>query len=139
MLHALAILAKIECEVYAGAPAMEDSDRNRSFIEEQRPERRVHPRVRVKVPVELFAPGSDVPQRGATSDLSEAGCYIETMFPFPVGTNLEMTLQLEGTLLAVGTVVTRDPQVGNGIEFARMLPEDLEELRAFVMAAQEAE
>jgi PilZ domain len=117
---------------------MEDSDRDRSFREEQRPERRVHPRVKVKVPVELFAPGSDVPERGATSDLSEAGCYIETMFPFPVGTSLEMSLQLDGTLLAVGTVVTCDPQVGNGIEFARMLPEDLEELRAFVMAALEA-
>jgi hypothetical protein len=39
----------------------------------------------------------------------------------------------------VGTVVTCDPQVGNGIEFARMLPEDLEELRAFVTAMQEAE
>ena len=118
---------------------MDDSDRDRSFHDEQRPERRARPRIKVKVPVELFAPGSDVPQRGATSDLSEAGCYIETMFPFPVGTRLEMSLQLEGTLLAVGTVVTCDPQVGNGVEFARMLPEDLEELRAFVMTAQEAE
>jgi hypothetical protein len=131
-------MAKIECKVHVGAPVMEDSDRDRSFRDEQRPERRVHPRVRVKVPVEIFAPDSDVPQRGATSDISEAGCYIETMFPFPVGTTLEMSLQLEGTLLAVGTVVTCDPQVGNGIEFARMLPEDLEELRAFVSAAPEA-
>jgi len=118
---------------------MEDSDRDRSFRQEQKPEQRVYPRVKVKVPVELFAPGSDVPQRGATSDISEAGCYIETMFPFPVGTILEMSLQLQGTLLAVGTVVTCDPQVGNGIEFARMLPEDMEELRAFVKAAQTAE
>jgi PilZ domain len=133
------IMDKMDKKDYAGAPAMEDSDRDRSFRDEQRPERRVHPRVRVKVPVELFAPNSDIPQRGATSDISEAGCYIETMFPFPVGTKLEMSLQLEGTLLAVGTVVTCDPQVGNGIEFARMLPEDLEELRAFVSAAQEAE
>ncbi len=114
---------------------MDDSDRDRFFRDEQRAERRARPRVKVKVPVELFAPGSDVPQRGATSDLSEAGCYIETMFPFPVGTTLEMTLQLEGTLLAV---VTCDPQVGNGIEFARMLPEDQEELRAFVKAAEQA-
>jgi hypothetical protein len=45
---------------------MEDSDRDRCFRDEYRPERRVYPRVRVKVPVELFAPGSDVPQRGAT-------------------------------------------------------------------------
>jgi len=118
---------------------MDDSDRDRSFRDEQRADRRVRPRIKVKVPIELFAPGSDVPQRGATSDLSEAGCYIETMFPFPVGTTLEMSLQLEGTLLVVGTVVTCDPQVGNGIEFARMLPEDLEELRAFVKAAQEPE
>lgn len=118
---------------------MDDSDRDRSFRDEQRQERRARPRVKVKVPVELFAPGSDVPQRGATSDLSEAGCYIETMFPFPVGNTLEMSLQLEGTLLAVGKVVTCDPQVGNGIEFGKMLPEDQEELRAYVKAAQQAE
>jgi hypothetical protein len=118
---------------------MDDSDRDRSFHEEQQPERRVSPRIKVKVPVELFAPNSDVPQRGATSDLSETGCYIETMFPFPVGTILEMSLQLEGTLLAVGTVVTCDPQVGNGIRFAKMLPEDQEELRAYVKAAQPVE
>jgi hypothetical protein len=118
---------------------MNDNDQKLSSSGEQRPERRARPRVKIKVPVELFAPGSDVPQRGATSDLSEAGCYIETMFPFPVGTTLEMSLQLEGTLLAVGTVVTCDPQVGNGIEFARMLPEDQEELRAYVKAAQQAE
>jgi hypothetical protein len=118
---------------------MDGSDHNRSSSGEHQPERRAHPRIKVKVPIELFAPGSDVPIRGATSDLSEIGCYIETMFPFPLGTTLEMTLQLDGTLLAVGTVVTCDPQVGNGITFTRMLPEDLEELRAYVEAAQQAE
>jgi hypothetical protein len=118
---------------------MDDSDRDRSFRDEQRPERRAGPRIKVRVPVELFAPGSDVPQRGATSDLSEAGCYIETIFPFPVGTTLEMSLQLEGTLLAVGTVVTCDPQVGNGIEFTKMLPEDQKELHAYVKAARQSE
>ncbi len=105
----------------------------------EQPERRACSRIKVKVPVELFAPDSDVPQRGATSDLSEIGCYIETMFPFPVGTTLEMSLQLDGTLLAVGKVVTCDPQVGNGIEFTKMLTEDQEELRAYVKAAREAE
>jgi hypothetical protein len=118
---------------------MDDSDRDRSFRDEQRPERRARPRIKVKVPVELFAPDSDVPLRGATADLSEVGCYIETMFPFPIGTIFEMSLQIDGTLLAVGTVITCDPQVGNGIEFTRMLPEDREELRAYVEAAQRAE
>jgi len=49
-----------------------------------------------------------------------------------------MSLQLDETLLALGTVVTCDPQVGNGIKFTRMLPEDQEQLRAYVEAAQQA-
>jgi PilZ domain len=117
---------------------MNNSSQN-SFSSEQQPERRSRPRIKVKVPIELFPPGSDIPERVATSDLSEIGCYIETMFPFPIGTTLEMSLQLEGPLLAVGKVVTCDPQVGNGIEFTKMLPEDQEELRAYVRAAQQTE
>ena len=99
-------------------------------------ERREHQRLKIKVPIELYTEDSSSPIRGATSDLSLTGCYIETIFPFPVGTQLEMKLQLEGTLLLLGTVVTSDPQVGNGIHFTRMLPEDIEELRAFLEAAE---
>jgi hypothetical protein len=110
---------------------MNDSDQNC-------PEKRDSARIKVKVPVELFIPGGDLPHRGTTSDLSETGCYIESIFPFPVGTVFEMSLQLEETLLALGTVVTCDPQVGNGIKFTRMLPEDQEQLRAYVEAARQA-
>ena len=80
--------------------------------------------------------GTDSPMRGATSDLSLTGCYVESLFPFPVGTNLELKLQLEGTLLILATVATSDPQVGNGLKFTRMLPEDIEELRTFLEAAE---
>jgi PilZ domain len=99
-------------------------------------ERREHQRLKIKVPIEIYTENSTSPIRGATSDLSLTGCYIETIFPFPIGTQLEIKLQLEGTLLVVGTVVTSDPQVGNGIHFNRMLPEDIEELRAFLDAAE---
>jgi hypothetical protein len=102
-------------------------------------ERREHHRLKIKVPIELYTENSSSPIRGATSDLSLTGCYIETIFPFPVGTQLEMKLQLEGTLVLLGTVVTSDPQVGNGIHFTRMLPEDVEELRAFLEAAEKKE
>ncbi len=101
-------------------------------------EHRAAPRIKVNVPVELFVPGSDVPLRGATSDISESGCYIESIFPHPIGTVLEMSLQLEEKVLALGTVVTCDPQVGNGIKFTKMLPEDQEELRKYLVAAQQA-
>ena len=102
-------------------------------------ERREHQRLKIKVPIEIYTENSTSPIRGATSDLSLTGCYIETIFPFPIGTQLELKLQLEGTLLVVGTVVTSDPQVGNGIRFTRMLPEDIEELRAFLEAAEKKE
>jgi len=99
-------------------------------------ERRDNARIKVKVPVELHLENSDAPFRTATTDLSLRGCYIESLFPFPLGTVLEIKLQLTETLLVLGSVVTCDPQVGNGIQFTKMLPEDIEELRTFLEAAQ---
>lgn len=116
---------------------MNNSERTWPSSEPPR-EKRNSARIKVSVPVELFTPESDVPHRCATTDLSETGCYIESIFPFPIGTVFEMSLRLDETLLLVGTVVTRDPQVGNGIKFTRMLPEDRELLRAYVEAAQQA-
>ena len=102
-------------------------------------ERRNVQRVKVKVPVKIFLEGSDLPLRGATSDLGLHGCYIETAFPFLLGTLLDLKLQIDGTLLVQATVVTSDPQVGNGIQFTPMLPEDIEELKAFIAEAEKAE
>jgi len=96
------------------------------------PQRRRHPRFTVSVPVEIHAEGSETPVHCVTSDLSLDGCYVESMFPFPVGTSLELRLQLEDTLLILARVVTSYPQVGNGIEFLRILPEDQEQLRVFL-------
>jgi hypothetical protein len=100
------------------------------------PERRAHTRFKIKVPVELHVEGSNAPLRCATSDLSLDGCYIESMLPLPAGTEVELKLETTTTLLILGTVVTCDPQVGNGIHFRRMLPEDIEELQAFLSAAE---
>ena len=99
--------------------------------------RRDHTRVKVSVPVEIKTEDSTSPIRGATADLSLTGCYIETIFPFPVGTHLDLQLSIENVVLLVAaTVVTRDPQVGNGIRFSRMLTEDRKALEAFLEAAQ---
>lgn len=99
---------------------------------------RTVPRVKVKLPVELYLESNPMPYRCATSDISTNGCYIETMFPFPIDSALEIKLQASSTLLILGTVVTSDPQVGNGIHFTKMLPEDVEELRAFLKARNES-
>jgi len=101
------------------------------------PERRADARLKINLPVELYLEDNPAPFRCATSDLSLHGCYIETVFPFPVGAALELKLQIDGTLLVLATVVTSDPQVGNGLHFTKMLPEDIEELRTFLAAAEE--
>jgi len=93
-------------------------------------ERREHRRFKLRIPVEVCPEDSETPVRCATSDLSLSGCYVESIFPFPKGTRLELKLQLEDTLLILATAVTCDPQVGNGIRFDKMLPEDLEQLQA---------
>jgi len=101
----------------------------------QRQEKRAHPRLKLRVPLELHVEGSATPIRGATTDLGLGGCYIETIFPLPVNVGLEVVLQIGSTVIAVGKVVTCDPNVGNGIKFTRLLPEDREALRSYLEAA----
>ncbi len=102
-------------------------------------DRRKYGRIKLRVPIMIQPDSGDGPMRGATADLSLGGCYIETIFPLPIGTNLDVQLSAGNTILIAGTVVACDPQVGNGIRFIKMLPEDREALEAFVRAAQEAQ
>ena len=113
------------------------SDANSSRGPQQN--RREHPRVKVRVTVELLREDNEVPIGGVTSDISLGGCYIEMMFTLAKDTKLDITIKIDGTLLALGMVVTCDPNVGNGIKFTKMLPEDREELRRYLEAAQASE
>jgi hypothetical protein len=59
------------------------------------------------------------------------------MFTLEVGTQMDMALELgESTVLAVGTVVTCDRTVGNGILFTDMLAGDRKELEDFLKKIQ---
>jgi len=100
-------------------------------------DRRHDPQIKVRVPVELIPEGAASPIRGATSDLSLSGCYIETIFPFPKGATLDLKLEVGTTVLIAASVVTCDPQVGNGISFLRMLPEDHEALAEYLKSVEE--
>ena len=47
------------------------------------------------------------------------------MFTMDIGTNLNLVFSLEGgPIRAKGIVATKYPQVGNGIDFTEMDPED---------------
>ena len=95
-------------------------------------ERRKNPRVKISVPVEIHTETSTAPLHCSTSDLSLGGCYIESMYPFPAGTCLDLKLEAGATLLITAKIVTCDPQFGNGIQFLRMLPEHEIALRKFL-------
>jgi len=109
-----------------------DADSTKQRIEPHRKECRESSRIKVSVPFEIKAEGCGSPIRSATADLSLNGCYIETLFPLPIGTNLDLQLSIGTTVLIAATVVTCDPQVGNGIKFINMIAEDREALKAFL-------
>jgi c-di-GMP-binding flagellar brake protein YcgR len=94
-------------------------------------DRRKHERFKVRVPIEFHPEGSRK-LRSATADLSLGGCYLEMMFTFPVGTILEVSLQIGYTVFAKAVVVTRELQVGNGIQFIDMAPTDRDAIRNYI-------
>jgi len=100
---------------------------------EPRRERRRHLRTRVAVEVRLQPDKQATPIKAQTSDVSLGGCYVEMMFTLEVGTKVRLTLFVsDGKVNIDGVVATRDLQVGNGIRFTDMAPEDNARLRHFL-------
>jgi c-di-GMP-binding flagellar brake protein YcgR len=101
-------------------------------------EKRSYPRIKVQAPIEIFPEPSEAPIRGDTTDLSLGGCYVGNMFPLAVDTPVEVRLRAgDLTIIALGVIKTCDPQVGNGIQFLRMLPEDRHDLKVFIETVNE--
>jgi PilZ domain len=87
-------------------------------------ERRRSPRFKLALQIQLLPKGANVPMRLETMDVSENGCYVETIFPLDVGGEVEIVLWLgDDKVLAGGKVATRHPHFGNGIEFTDMTDE----------------
>ncbi len=87
-------------------------------------EKRTHERVACAISAELRPPaGAAV--FGNVSDLSISGCYINLSFPLRVGTAVEIGLWIgdDKKVMFHGVVRSATPQVGNGIEFVHVTPE----------------
>ena len=108
--------------------------------ESKREERRQYSRTKVAVAVELQSGKASTPLRVKTADLSIGGFYVEMMFTLEVGTKLKIGLWLNDVKVSAGgIVVTRDLQVGNGIEFIDMATEDRLRVKRFLAAANDAQ
>jgi hypothetical protein len=95
-------------------------------------ERRRWPRVKCDVSAELHPPGQAV-IRGKASDLSQGGCFIEMVVPFPIDTRFDISLWLGQTKLHLhGQVASLAPGFGNGVRFLGLSAPNQEHLRRFV-------
>jgi hypothetical protein len=82
------------------------------------PDRRQSPRLRCQLPVEIRTQGSRFANRAETTDVSLTGCYVATMQPMPLGTELDLRCWVGARPIDCRAVVrTCDPCVGNGIQF----------------------
>lgn len=81
-------------------------------------EHRKSDRLRVNCPVDVTEKGVAAAVRCNIADISPGGCYIETVLPFPVSAELEISFSPHGFLVkAKGTVQYVHPGMGMGLKF----------------------
>lgn len=87
-------------------------------------DRREHARYMVCLEIELRESTRCFSSRGTTTDASLGGCYIATIFPLSVGTEVQYTLWLdEKPIRGRALVQTCHPGVGMGIRFDELSDE----------------
>jgi diguanylate cyclase (GGDEF)-like protein/putative nucleotidyltransferase with HDIG domain len=109
-----------------------EADR-RMYIEKQkqpsRKNRRLYPRMKCRVTIELRPQDGEVPVLGNLIDVSLGGCYVETSALMPSGAKLKVIFSIDdGRLQAAGSVVRTDPGSGIAIRFNDMNREDREKM-----------
>lgn len=93
------------------------------------PERRRYRRYAINGSATLQVKDLEVRTWGKLSDASPGGCYVESYAPFPAGTELQMTLEVDEVRVAVeGIVKVVYPSLGMGIEFTNISSEHKRQL-----------
>ncbi len=70
---------------------------------------------------------------GTVSDVSENGCYVETVYPLPAKTEVELLISVRNVeIRGRAQVRSSDPNVGMGIEFSEISAEDRQRLDTLI-------
>lgn len=86
-----------------------------------REERRRYTRHKCEGRAGLVVAGTDVETAGMLSDVSQGGCYVETMSPLSVGTSVRATLEVrEIRIEAEAVVCASHPVIGMGLRFVQL-------------------
>src|SRR5713101_6320442 len=109
-----------------------EADR-RMYIEKQkqpsRKNRRLYPRMKCRVTIELRPQEGEAPVLGNLIDVSLGGCYVETSALMPASSKLKVIFSIDdGRLQAAGSVVRTDPGSGIAIRFNDMNRDDREKM-----------
>jgi uncharacterized protein (TIGR02266 family) len=95
--------------------------------------------IRVESRTEIQYRADDTRAEGFIEDLSEAGAWVDTLQPLPVGTEVVFQFSLpdeqqEIPLTGNATVVRTEPTVGMALEFRDLQPETVARIRFHVGA-----
>jgi hypothetical protein len=109
-----------------------EADR-RMYLEKQRQpsrkNRRLYPRMKCRVTIELQPHDEEIPVLGNLIDVSLGGCYVETSAILPPGSKLKLVFSIDdGKMQAEGSVVRIDPGSGIAVRFNDMNREDREKM-----------
>lgn len=105
------------------------------MLESGRMEQRPATRYDFRCEAEFCKRGSNAPLRGFLSDISLSGCYLETITPEPVGTQVEVSFQRGAARVRLpGVVRVVHPSMGMGIEFAALSQDAAKALQGLVKA-----
>jgi c-di-GMP-binding flagellar brake protein YcgR len=106
-------------------------------------ERRENSRYFVGLEIEIKEMGTRFPLRGTTTDVSLGGCYLATIFPLAVGSQIHFSMRVaDDNVKGCGSVQTCHSGVGMGIRFIDLTGKDRllldEYLRASLSTSSES-
>jgi PilZ domain len=99
----------------------------------RRLEQRRHVRYSFTGTIEAVEPETDTRLQGRTSDLSEGGCYADTLSPFPAGTRVKVRVTKEGrSFETLAEVVYSVAGMGMGLRFDAAEQQQLDSLKSWL-------
>jgi len=102
-------------------------------------ERRKYPRYFLGLEIEIKGVDGSFPLRCATTDVSLGGCYVATIFPLAVGSQVLFTMRVADEIVkGRGSVQTCHPSVGMGIRFIDLSDVDRHRLAEFFRTSEPA-
>ena len=101
-----------------------EADR-RMYLEKQKhllhKDRRLHPRLKCRVTIELTSDAGSAPLFANLTDISMGGCYIETSTILAAGSKIKLGFSMEDpSLTAEGVVARLEPGSGIAVQFREM-------------------